>query len=227
MRGPRLGRSPGRAQVRGALTADAPALRRPELADAQAIAGLILLASPSIENVVGDRETALRAAEAAFRSDRTIWGHRWALVADDDAGEPIGLLTAFPGKWYGSLALGTGVTLARAAGARHAADLTKRGRVLNSLIAPVSREVLFVSALAVRTDHRGRGIGSALLERAVAGAKELHLGVAIDAPLEDRAARRLPESLGFKEVAVRRTPPPDRALIPAEGLVRLELPAQT
>ncbi|HYH28024.1 MAG TPA: GNAT family N-acetyltransferase [Actinomycetota bacterium] len=220
-----MGRPAGRPQ--GVLTADQPALRRPDLADAHAVAGLILVAAPSIENVVGDRHTALRAAEAAFRSDRTVWGHRWALVADGDAGEPVGLLTAFPGKWYGSLALGTGVTLARAAGARHAADLTKRGRVLNALIAPVSSDVLFVSALAVRSDHRGRGLGTALLERAIAGAKELHLGVAIDAPIEDRAARRVPEGLGFKEVTVRRTAPPDRTLIPAEGLVRLELPPQT
>jgi ribosomal protein S18 acetylase RimI-like enzyme len=196
-------------------------LRRPTAAGAYSGASLVLLAAPSLEAVLGDRLTARRAAEAAFRSDRTVWGHRWAL-AIDHGGVMAGLVTAFPGRRYGSLALGTGVTLARAVGARHAADLARRGRILNSLIAPVHRETLFVSALAVPPEHRGRGFGTALLERVMAGAEQLGLGVALDVAVEDEAARRLYERLGFKQVDERRTTRVDKALVPTEGLARME-----
>jgi GNAT superfamily N-acetyltransferase len=196
-------------------------LRRPTHAAAYSAAPLLLLAAPSLEAVLGDRLTARRAAEAAFRSDRTVWGHRWALGADH-GGRMAGLAIAFPGRRYGSLALGTGVTLARAAGPRHAADLAKRGRILNSLVAPVRKETLFVSALAVDPEHRKRGIGTALLERVIGGADSLGLGVALDVAVEDEDARRLYEGMGFKQVDERRTTPADRKLVPAEGLARLE-----
>lgn len=171
--------------------------------------------------MLGDHATAFRAAEACFRTERTVWGHRWGLAADE-GGVIVGLATAFPGKRYGSLALGTGVTLARAAGAHHAADLARRGRILNHLVAPVRKETLYVSAIAVTTEHRGRGIGHALLERIIAGADQLGLGVALDAGVEDAGAIQIYESLGFRRTETRETTPLDRKLVPTIGLVRLE-----
>jgi ribosomal protein S18 acetylase RimI-like enzyme len=123
---------------------------------------------------------------------------------------------------YGSLALGTGVVLARAAGARHASDLARRGRILQRLLAPIRRQMLYVSALAVLPEYRGRGIGTALIERVLAGAERLGLGVALDAGVEDEAALRLYEGLGFLRVETRRTTQADRGLIHIAGLVRLE-----
>jgi ribosomal protein S18 acetylase RimI-like enzyme len=200
--------------------ADLP-LRRSEKQDAQGAIDLILAAAPSLEFVLSDRGTAERAAEAAFRAERTVWSHRFGLAAEDED-EAVGLVTAFPGRMYSSLALGTGVVLARAAGARHASDLARRGRILQRLLAPIRRQTLYVSALAVLPKHRGRGIGSALIERVIAGAERLGLSVALDAGLEDEAALRLYERLGFRRVDTRTTTPADRKLIQIGGLVRLE-----
>ncbi|HET6771214.1 MAG TPA: GNAT family N-acetyltransferase [Actinomycetota bacterium] len=196
-------------------------LRRSEKQDARAVTPLILAAAPSLEVVLRDRATADRAAEAAFRAERTVWSHRFGLAAEDGNG-PVGLVTAFPGRMYGSLALGTGVVLARAAGARHASDLARRGRILQRLLAPIRRQVLYVSALAVLPDRRGRGIGTALIQRVLVGAERLGLGVALDAGVEDEAALRLYERLGFQRVDTRRTTQADRGLINISGLVRLE-----
>ncbi|HVM12315.1 MAG TPA: GNAT family N-acetyltransferase, partial [Actinomycetota bacterium] len=112
-----------------------------------------------------------------------------------------------------------------AAGPRHAADLARRGRVLNRLISPVRKDTLFVSALAVAPTHRGRGYGTALLERIIAGAQHLGLGVALDAAMEDEVGRKLYARLGFREVDARPTTDVDRELIPVDGLVRMERPA--
>jgi ribosomal protein S18 acetylase RimI-like enzyme len=196
-------------------------LRRSEKQDAHAVTPLILAAAPSLEVVLRDRATADRAAEAAFRAERTVWSHRFGLAAEDGNGL-VGLVTAFPGRMYGSLALGTGVVLARAAGARHASDLARRGRILQRLLAPIRRQVLYVSALAVLPDHRGRGIGTALIQRVLAGAERLGLGVALDAGVEDEVALGLYERLGFQRVDTRRTTQADRGLINISGLVRLE-----
>lgn len=198
-----------------------PTLRRSEKQDAHAAIPLILSAAPSLEVVLGDPATASRAAEAAFRAERTVWSHRFGLAAED-GDELVGLVTAFPGRMYGSLALGTGVVLARAAGPRHASNLARRGRILQRLLAPIRRQTLYVSALAVLPTHRGRGIGSMLIARVIAGAERLGLGVALDAGLEDDAALRLYERLGFQRVETRATTPTDRTLIQIGGLVRLE-----
>lgn len=196
-------------------------LRRSEKQDAAAATPLILAAAPSLEVVLGDQATASRAAEAAFRAERTVWSHRFGLAAAD-GDELVGLVTAFPGRMYGSLALGTGVVLARAAGPRHASNLARRGRILQRLLAPIRRQTLYVSALAVLPTHRGRSIGSRLIARVLAGAERLGLGVALDAGLEDDAALRLYERLGFQRVETRATTPTDRLLIQIGGLVRLE-----
>ena len=196
-------------------------LRRSEKKDAHAATALILAAAPSLEVVLRDRATALRAAEAAFRAERTVWSHRFGLAAED-GDVPVGLVTAFPGRMYGSLALGTGVAVARAAGARHASDLARRGRILQRLLSPIRRQSLYVSALAIVPERRGRGIGTMLVERVIAGASRLGLGVALDAGLEDQAALRLYERLGFRRVDTRTTTGADRELIQIGGLVRLE-----
>ena len=196
-------------------------LRRSEKQDASGATLLILSAAPSLEVVLRDRDTALRAGEAAFRAERTVWSHRFGLAAED-GDRPVGLVTAFPGRMYGSLALGTGVVLARGAGARHASDLARRGRILQRLLAPVRRETLYVSALAVAPEYRGRGIGTALIERVISGAGRLGLAVALDTGVEDEAALRLYERLGFRRVETRRTTQADRSLLQIDGLVRME-----
>jgi ribosomal-protein-alanine N-acetyltransferase len=80
-----------------------------------------------------------------------------------------------------------------------------------------------VSVLAVDADHRRQGIGTALMERVIAGADRLGLGVALDVGVEDEPARRMYEGLGFRVREVRRTTSVDRRLLPTKGLARMEL----
>jgi GNAT superfamily N-acetyltransferase len=201
----------------------APLLRRTPARIAPAVAPLILEAIPSIGIVLWDRATALRAIEACFRADRTELAHRFGLLAEVD-GDAAGVVIAFPGRLYGSLKLGTGVVLARAAGPRHATELVRRARVLDRLLPNVDRKDLYVSILAVAGHHRRRGIASALMERVLAGAERLGLGVALDTPM-DEPARDLYERLGFRVVAGRETNPTERKFIPVSGMLRMERPA--
>jgi ribosomal protein S18 acetylase RimI-like enzyme len=195
-------------------------LRRAQQRDATSAAALILEAAPSLSLILGGRPAAVRAAEHAFRAERTEVSYRFAMVEE---GEGIrGLIIAFPGKLFGSLKLGTGVQLARAAGARHAADLVRRGRMLDRLIPNPGPDVLYVSVLAVEPGSRGQGIGSVLLERLMAAADWMNLGVALDVGLENDIARRLYERLGFQVTSVRETSETDRRQIRTRGMARME-----
>jgi ribosomal protein S18 acetylase RimI-like enzyme len=195
-------------------------LRRAEARDDPAAAGLILEAAPSLPLILGDRRTAFRAAQAAFRAERTEVSYRFGMVEE---GEGVrGLIIAFPGRLFGSLKLGTGVHLARAAGARHATDLIRRGRVFDRLMPNPGRDVLYVSVLAVAQDWRKQGIGAALVERVMAAADWMGRRIVLDVGLENEPARRLYERLGFRVSSIRETTAADRRLIPLQGMARME-----
>lgn len=198
-----------------------PVLRRGTARVAPEAADLILEAVPSLERVLGDRVTALRALSACYRADRTELAHRFALLAEVDR-ELSGIAIAFPGRMHGALKLGTGVVLAKAAGARHVAELAQRARVLNRLIPNVDRGALYVSALAVSKERRHEGIATALMDRVIAGAMRLGLRVALDSGLADEPANALYEKLGFRVVSSRETTEDERKLLPVGGMVRWE-----
>lgn len=197
------------------------ALRRASPEDAPGAAKLILQAAPGLEVIFHDKRSALRAAAAAFRTDRSVFGYRFGLLADGEAG-PVGLVLAYPGRLHATLKLGTGVALARAAGARHVGDLVRRGRILDRLLPSVRNDCLYVSVLAVDENHRRQGIATALMDRVGAGAQRLGLSVALDVGVEDEPARKLYESLGFRVREVSNTTSLDRRLLPTTGLARME-----
>lgn len=197
-------------------------LRRPSLADVVGVATLVLEATPSLEIVLGERGIALRAAEASFRAERTFFSRRYGLIADD-AGRPAGLVVAVPGRLAGALRLGTAVVLARGAGVRHAADLARRGRVLERLLPPIARDHLYISALAVVPEHRRKGIARALLGRVVEGARRLGLRPALDVAADNAAAVALYETMGFKVSEERRATEADRRQVPVFASLRMEL----
>src|SRR5918996_572934 len=197
-------------------------LRRASPHDAPAAARLILEAAPSLGMILHDGGVAERTAAAAFRTERSVFGYRFALLADGDAG-PVGLVVAYPGRLHASLKLGTGVALARAAGTRHVGDLVRRGRILDRLLPSVGNDCLYVSVLAIDSGHRRQGIGTALMDRVVSGAERLGLAVALDVGVEDEPARRLYEGMGFRIRQVSRTTSLDRRLLPPKGLARMEL----
>jgi ribosomal protein S18 acetylase RimI-like enzyme len=200
-----------------------PELRRATQDVAVEVAPLVLAAVPSLEVVLGDRAVALRGVEACYRSDRTEFAHRFALLARRD-GDLAGIAVAFPGRHYQGLKLGTGVTLARAAGPRHAAEVVRRERALARLLPRVDHRFLYVSIVAVAPEHRRQGVASALLDRVLTGAERLGLGVALDAAMDDEPARALYEKFGFRAVHTKKTSATDRKLIPVSGMVRLERP---
>jgi ribosomal protein S18 acetylase RimI-like enzyme len=199
-----------------------PTLRRATARVSKQAAPLILDAVSSLEVALGDRGTTLRALEACYLAERTEFAHRFGLLAEVD-GQLAGLVVAYPGRFHGAFKLGTGVVLARSAGARHVNELTKRGRVLNRLLPSVDRGLLYVSCLAVAPRLRRQGIGRALMERAIAGAERLGLGIALDTGMND-PARLLYEDLGFRVVSARETTESERELVPVSGMLRMERP---
>jgi GNAT superfamily N-acetyltransferase len=204
---------------------EGPVLRRATERVAPAVAPVILEAIPSLEFLLKDRETALRAIEACYRADRTELAHRFGLLAETD-GELAGMAIAFPGRLQGSLKLGTGVVLARTAGPRHATELVRRARVLDRLLPKVGGGYLYVSILAVTAEHRRKGIATMLMERVLAGAERMGLGLALDTAM-DAPAQQLYKKLGFRVVAARETTAVERRVLPVPGMLRLERPRGT
>ena len=201
-----------------------PTLRRSEPGDSRAVGPLILSAASSLELVFGDRGEALHAIDHAYRADRTEISHRYGLVAEDD-GELRGIVIAFPGRLHGSLKLGTGVVLARAAGKRHIADLVRRGRVLDRLLPTPPKDMLYVSVLGVDEGARRRGIARTLLQRVLDAAPRFGRGVALDVGIENEPGRALYERLGFRVTSMRETTETEQKLIPTKGMLRMELRA--
>jgi ribosomal protein S18 acetylase RimI-like enzyme len=200
-----------------------PILRRATERAAPQVAPLLLDALPSLEIVLGDRPTALRGVEACYRSERTEFASRFGLMAERGDGV-AGIVVAFPGRLYQGLKLGTGVTLARAAGPRHATEVVRRERVLARLLPRVDPGFLYVSAVTVAPEHRRQGVAAALMRRVLSGAKRLGLGVALDTPMDNEPARAFYEGFGFRIVATREMRPSERKLIPVAGMLRLERP---
>ena len=200
-----------------------PSLRRATRDVSRTIAPLLLEAVPSIQVVLGERPTAIRGLEACYRADRTEFAHRFGLLAERD-GVMAGVAIGFPGRLYQGLKLGTGVTLARAAGPRHATEVVRRERALARLLPNPDPGFLYVSVVAVAAEHRRRGVARALMERVLSGAGRLGLGIAVDTAMDNDQARALYQAFGLRVVAARETKASERALIPVSGMLRLERP---
>lgn len=201
-------------------------LRRAEPDDAHAVAPLILEAAPHLRLLLGGDHEAWHAAEHAFHTERTMYGWKWAMVAEEGSAL-AGFVIAFPGKRWASLKLGTSVVLAREAGVKHARDLVRRRRVLDRLHPPVPEWTLYVSALSVHPDHRRNGVATTLMERVIAGADTMGLAVAVDLDLDADAAWGLYDSLGFVQAESREASESERELLQTVGFARLVRQGET
>ena len=171
---------------------------RPASEDDEADVVPLLLASGGAlyARYAGSREAALRLLEAAFRRPGNSTSAEVVWVAERD-GRPAGAMAAFP------VAEGTrrarsflGVSLTHLPPWRW----PRAWRVFRGLRPHPPARALYVDALATAPDERRTGVASALLEHAVDLAREhgcTHL--ALEAELENAAARALYRSAGFEE----------------------------
>lgn len=85
--------------------------------------------------------------------------------------------------------------------------VAKRSTVIDQVIKPPADDLLVVAHLAVAPQAQGMGIGSKLIDYAAGIAREYgYAGLALDVSMENPAAQRLYERLGFEVCAERLSP---------------------
>jgi ribosomal protein S18 acetylase RimI-like enzyme len=196
-------------------------IRRATLDDIEAAASLIILTPGGLLDLLGERRPALRVARAAFASRGSGFGHEQALVAEVE-GSVAGQIIRFSGAQWTKMRTRTGLVMVWAAGPRFGLRLMRQGRVEERVMPPISQDSLYVISLAVAPEHRGRGIGSALLRRVVEEALGSGLrSVALDVAASNDGAIRFYEREGFVTLAEGRAPP--RRSLPSFASMRMEL----
>ena len=141
-------------------------LRPAAVEDAAAAAELLLGLPDGLADMFGRGEVARRIARVAFEGPSTMLSHRLALVAQD-GGAVVGLVVRFPGSQWAALRRRTATAMLRAAGVRNGPVLVWRGSILDRLIPGMPPGAMYVPALSVAPNHRGRGAGSAMLGRVI------------------------------------------------------------
>jgi ribosomal protein S18 acetylase RimI-like enzyme len=182
--------------------------------DAVEAAELLLDLPRGLVEMLGDPPAARRAAGAAFRSRRSVFGSDRTHVAEID-GRVVGLVVTVPGPEWPRRRVLTGVAILLGAGLRRAWRVVRRGPFQELLVPPVPPDALHIVAVCVRPDRRGSGIGSRLLRHAIGEAETGRFGrVTLDVGSENAGAIRLYERLGFAAVSEHHRPA-GRGLPPA------------
>jgi ribosomal protein S18 acetylase RimI-like enzyme len=187
----------------------APPLIRPARAEDENAATRLLLESGGAiyQRFAGSSETALCILRAGFRRPGNTASAEIVTVAERE-GAVAGVIAAFP-------------VLEGAVRARRYLRLSlarmppwrwvRAWRLFTSLRPTPPPHALYVDAVATSSNHRRRGVASALLDAAAAEARELgctHL--ALETEVENTAARSLYRAKGFEEAG--RLPPVESGL---------------
>jgi ribosomal protein S18 acetylase RimI-like enzyme len=177
---------------------------RPE--DRKAVELLYASAAPYYDVFAGSGERARRILAGVFPRRGHTASYEICRVAEID-GEVVGVLAAFPaqaGDRLGRRFLG--LTVVRMPAWRWPSVL--RHLRASSMITPEPPAgSLYVDALAVAATARRRGVASALLDDAIARAREHGVaGVALDTGVENQAAQAFYEAAGFERRGERRAP---------------------
>jgi ribosomal protein S18 acetylase RimI-like enzyme len=195
--------------------------RPARLEDADAVAALIILTPGGLLELLGDRKGALRVARAAFTAEGTGFAYHRALLAEVD-GSVAGQIIRFSGEEWATMRTRTGLVMVRAAGLRFGLRLIRQGRLEERVMPHIPQDSLYVISLAVASQCRNQGIGSALLSRVVEEAIEARLrSVALDVAGHNDGGIRFYEREGFVTVAERRAP--SRRGLPSFASRRMEL----
>ncbi len=154
---------------------------------AEAVGNTLMERACQGQETAGDREL-LRQIEAVCLRDDTLYSWRHTRLAVNAEGLPVGALVAYPGEGY------------RACRARTFALLESLITFdVDSMDDETRDGEYYLDSLAVLPAWRGRGIARRLLASAQAEATRLGRPAILACAPGNTGARRLYESLGFRE----------------------------
>jgi ribosomal protein S18 acetylase RimI-like enzyme len=179
----------------------------------------LIVASGALSEMFDDRRVSLRVARRAFLTRTSAFGYARSVVAEQDA-RVVGCMARFACSGWRATRLRTGLSMAVGAGPMHLRGLIAEGRAVERGTPEIPGDALYVIALAVRSECRGRGIGARLIGVAVQDAHRLGVrAVALDTEPGNVDAIRFYRRHGFEIVDVASMDPS----APVRG-VRLERP---
>lgn len=141
----------------------------------------ILIENPTDEQVREFGDLVCSRHDVLYSSDNSI-------IATID-GEPVGMVTAYDGRFYHDWRVRT-FALAK----------EHLGVEFPGMEEEAVPGEYYIDSLAVLPGHQGLGIGTKLLKRAIAKGQSLGLTCTLAVDPKNPSARRLYESLGFREV---------------------------
>jgi ribosomal protein S18 acetylase RimI-like enzyme len=174
-------------RIREAQPSDAPNIGRLVILSAQTF--LPALFGPEIDHAV----------EEMARGPGTLFSYEHAWIAEE-GGTVHGMLLGYTGAIKAAQDPRTGLALL---GVLRAGLIRRLPALLRtqSTIGVMGRDEFYISNVAVYPAHRGRGIGSLLIERARAEATKAHASrLILDVETDNPDAQRLYERLGFRVV---------------------------
>lgn len=133
-------------------------------------------------------ERILLFAEKICTRDDVLYSWKNTLLACD-GDTPVGMLTAYDGRFYPTL---------RATTMQLIKELL--GTVFEGMEDEASCGEYYLDSLAVIKDHRGRGIGRMLLQKGIEEGQRLGLKTTLAVDPVNERAQRLYHSLGFEQV---------------------------
>src|SRR5688572_5094384 len=188
-----------------------PAVRPARPEDRAAVELLYVSAAPYYDVFAGSALRARRILAGVWSRKGHTASFAICRVAELE-GEVVGVLASFPARAGDRLALRfLGLSVVRMPAWRW--PMVLRHLRASSTVTPrPPAGSLYVDALAVADSARRRGVATALLEDALARAREASLeGIALDTGLENEEAQALYEHLGFERRGERRARDPSTA----------------
>jgi ribosomal protein S18 acetylase RimI-like enzyme len=177
----------GNIRIREAQPSDAPNIGRLLILSAQTF--LPALFGPQIDHAV----------EEMARGLGTLFSYEHAWIAEE-GGRVHGMLLGYTGALKAAQDPRTGLALL---GALRVGLIRRLPALLRtqSAIGVMGKDEFYISNVAVYPAHRGKGIGSLLIERARAEARKAHATrLILDVETDNPDAQRLYERLGFRVV---------------------------
>jgi ribosomal protein S18 acetylase RimI-like enzyme len=180
-----------------------PVFRDARPADADVVAALMHESSRNLYDYVFAGLDPVPFIRRDFVRGGGIFGYQHAVVAVD-AGEVVGVQTAYPGRDYPRLMRQTVASAVLELGALRVARVAVRGRALGRLFVTPRRDALFLANACVDARRRGGGVYTGLMEAWPAPARRRGLAVVeLDVSFRNVAAQRVFEHLGYRVVTER------------------------